>query len=57
MKNNSPSDLPDLNSFKNENIYFLSEGVTERLLKKYSPSKNISSCESIRDDHEHKRVA
>ena len=57
MKNNLPPDLSDLKSFKNENIYLLNEGVTERLLKKYSPRKNISSCESIRDDHEQKKVA
>ena len=40
-----------------KNLIYLTQGVTDRLLEKYRPNKNISSKEDIRKLQESNRAA
>ena len=42
---------------KDKDLLYLTQGVTDRLLEKYRPNKNISSKEDIRKLQERNRAA
>ena len=42
---------------EDKDLIYLTKGVTERLLEKYRPNKNISSKEDIRKFQESNRAA
>ena len=42
---------------KDKDLLYLTQGVTDRLLEKYRPNKNISSEEDIRKLKERNRAA
>ena len=42
---------------KDKDLLYLTQGVTDRLLEKYSPNKNISSKENIKKLQERNRAA
>ena len=42
---------------EDKDLIYLTKGVTERLLEKYRPNKNISSKEDIRKLQERNRAA
>jgi len=54
---NKYSCLYDLERSKDKDIPYLTQGVTDRLLEKYRPNKNISSKEDIRKLQERNRAA